>query len=566
MRKLFTLIITVAALWSTLPANSQNLLAGWDGNGITATNSEANKWGWASTFATTAWGTANGAGVRFMDVTHTLSTGGSYTGRVFLYRWDGTYVGSTLSLGHGDGTSTTQTGITLNGCSAYTFNGYYEWWNNATRPTYKFAVTDAPSGGNIISTTSVTPPSDTKNILYPFSLSFSVPTTGTYYIQVTQTAGLNPSGGLIGLGNLSLNLSTAQILSVSQTSMKLNDSIYTKKFFVSGNALVNDISLSAPSGVTLNKTTITAANAQCGDSVMATYNKTSLVIDTIRIISGSTLSKTIYVYATPLIINGVTDGGFELGNTDAAPLGKWKNDLGVSLGGAATSRVMTNNGYQSHGTNCMLLRYLGDAASYNYIGTKIKNLVPGASYRFDFNYKQSNSGAANAQINVYAVPQNIGDSTQAIGGTWFKTTVPADITVAQPISTGSVSFVALSDTCSMVFEKASAFIGVNFIIYLDDMTLTKTADPSATAVANVISSGQVKVYANNNKVVAEINSTKTTAASISVYNVQGAMVAYEKTMLEAGANHVVLKANLPSGMYMVKVALNDKTVTQKLVK
>ena len=305
MRKFFTLVIA-AFLAINFGAKAQtNLLAGWDANllGYQQTNianTEANKWGWASTFSTATWGTANGSGVRFMDVTSSSSpvhynADGTvaFVGREFLYRWDGSYWGATLSLGKGDGTTTTVTPITLSACTSYTLSGLYEWWANGSQPTYSFSVSTAQTGGTIIATGSYSYPSATKNRLQSFSLTFTCPTTGAYYIQVKQTNGTGSGNGtLIGIANLSMTQNSSQTLNVNNSSFAFSPSVLSKTFTVIGNALTSDVTLTAPAGITLDKTTIPAADAQCGVTVTATFdNATAISNDTIRITSGTLTQK-----------------------------------------------------------------------------------------------------------------------------------------------------------------------------------------------------------------------------------------------------------------------------------
>ncbi|MDO3694001.1 BNR-4 repeat-containing protein [Wenyingzhuangia sp. chi5] len=193
----------------TLGINSvcaQNLIPNWNANGLTGPGSEGNKWGFAASTGGTDWQLANALGVRYKDVTNiTIDGGGAFTGREFLYRWEGSYVGSTMSLGlpTNPGVDTGQSGITLEAGKAYRFTGYYEWINNANNPTYEFSISDAPEGGNIITTKSYS--ISTRGVYYPIDIYFEPPTNGEYYIQLKQINGLSGTqGGLIGLAELNL--------------------------------------------------------------------------------------------------------------------------------------------------------------------------------------------------------------------------------------------------------------------------------------------------------------------------------------------------------------------------
>lgn len=211
MKKQFTLfIIAVLAIMGINAQAQTNLLAGWNANGKTGSATEANKWGWASTYTGAAWGGANSTGfgeVKLLDVTtgHTNKDGTTFTGRIFMYRWDASYWGGILSLGKGDGTTTKATGITLTAGTSYTLSGLCEWYSNGSLPTYSFSFSDVPYLGNIIASKSFTIPSSTQKKLYPFTYTFTCAATGTYYLQIKQVNGTSSSQGtLMGLANLSL--------------------------------------------------------------------------------------------------------------------------------------------------------------------------------------------------------------------------------------------------------------------------------------------------------------------------------------------------------------------------
>jgi len=298
MKKRITFLFFSLFLVLGFGASAQNLIGDWDANGATGTGTQPNEWGWGSDISI-AWGDANGGGIRYVDVNnHTYEdpTGNvsNYTGRVLLERWDyGGYAGSTYSLGipADPGVSTVQNGISLNACTTYNLSGKFEWWNNGNRPTYRFAISTAPVGGTVIAYDDFLA-SNTKNRLLDFNVTFTVPSNGDYYIQLTEASG---GHGLIGLADLSLAADPTESLYVSESSLSFNPGSLTKTFVVTGNSLLNDVTLTAPAGISLDQTTITAANAQCGVTVTATFDgTTSIESKDITIASGS-LSQSVAV-------------------------------------------------------------------------------------------------------------------------------------------------------------------------------------------------------------------------------------------------------------------------------
>lgn len=216
MKKITKLFTTIILLLLVNSIEAQNLIPNWNAQGRTGIGTEGNKWGFAASTPSSNWEIANGGHVRYRDFTNvTAESGGTISGREFLYRWEGDFEGSTMSLGlpTDAGNTTGQNGIPLEGGKAYRFLGNFEWINNAGAPTYEFAISDAASNGNIVVTKSYT--ATTREVFYPLNVYFIAPTTGVYYIQLKQTGGLNGlAGGLIGLTNLSIE--DTEIVEVSE--------------------------------------------------------------------------------------------------------------------------------------------------------------------------------------------------------------------------------------------------------------------------------------------------------------------------------------------------------------
>ena len=84
MKKIFTFFVLALSFCLILPVSSQNLIAGWSGNGVTGDLSKPSDVGWINAPATTAslWNTANASGgCRFRDSGVT----GGYTANSIYY-------------------------------------------------------------------------------------------------------------------------------------------------------------------------------------------------------------------------------------------------------------------------------------------------------------------------------------------------------------------------------------------------------------------------------------------------------------------------------------------------
>ncbi|MBS2099621.1 glycosyl hydrolase [Carboxylicivirga linearis] len=271
-------------------ATSQNIISSWDGDGVIGANSKPNDVSWDNTDADIIpWEVANGnGGCRFRDydVTggHTGYTnevdGSTSTTRQLMLRYDhDTYMNSVYSYP-----------VTLEPCTFYTFSFDFLIGGSGTAPqNLKAGIsTTKDETGHIASQTFTT--TNNTTVYRRGELSFTTDQTGgLYYITF--------SGARVwyGITNLSIEANTEESLSVSVAEIEFSASTKTSSFVVTGNSLQNNISLTAPDGVVLDVTSISAADAQCGVTVTATYEGSSDVIDQDIVITSGSLSKSIFV-------------------------------------------------------------------------------------------------------------------------------------------------------------------------------------------------------------------------------------------------------------------------------
>ncbi len=206
-----------------------------------------------------------------------------YLGRILYLRWDGN---NTLGVA-----GVFALPVTLEACKSYVFKGKGAWNSNASAGTLTVAVnsTSDNTGTNYGSGSIVC---GTQYSLINGTFTFSVPTAGTYYLTFTSNV-----ASLNAVADLSITENIVESMSVSTASLFFDGLHLSKSFTVAGNTLANDITLSAPAGITFDKTTITKAEAQCGVLVTATYdNATAIPAGTISITSGA-LSQSVSVIA-----------------------------------------------------------------------------------------------------------------------------------------------------------------------------------------------------------------------------------------------------------------------------
>ena len=314
--------------------------ADWAANGSTdASLSIPTNYGWSAT-PTLTWQPANTSGnVRYMDlvaganagivgITYTYS-GSNYSGRIMFVRWDGS-AARVYSYP-----------VYLEACKSYNFAGKAAWNSVATAATLTFKINTAKdnTGTNYATGTTVT---TTAGALIDASInSFTVPVTGVYYLTVTSS-----TASLCALADLALTTNLTPAFSVSKTYEYFDNSALTQSFTVQGNALVSDITLSAPAGISLNKTAITAAEAQCGVTVTATYDNSVSIADGSITVANTEFSKTIIIDAVKNNLIGSWDGN---GSIDA------------------TASIPTASGWSSTGTVNWVAANLATVGSIRYI-------------------------------------------------------------------------------------------------------------------------------------------------------------------------------------------------------
>lgn len=256
-------VILVSLFFFSTTAFSQNLIENWDGNGDTNNaTSYPNLYGWEVTTGTFNYANST-SGVRYSDVSPSSSpvhnlNGNPFTGRILMVRWDG--AGST-SL-----TSVFSYPAILEAGKKYKLSFAYEWWNNASLPTYTVGVGTAKNGtAPVVSGDFIC---GAKNVLQNGELSFFVSTSGTYYLTIKA----NNLAVLGGITNLSL-VEIPPVLGCDANSVNLNYYTSSQTINISPNGSSNSIVLNAPAGVSLSPSSLTSAG---GSIVVSSADSTSV--------------------------------------------------------------------------------------------------------------------------------------------------------------------------------------------------------------------------------------------------------------------------------------------------
>jgi hypothetical protein len=520
-------------------AVKNNLIGSWDGNGDTAKVVEPlslpTKYGWVCPTVTWAAANLNTVGTcRYFDnPSNYVYNGLSFNGRILYARWDGNNTAGVAGV--------FALPVTLESCKSYTFKGKFAWNSNGSAPTLTLGVNSSSdnTGTAYGSSTVVT---GAALSLINGSNTFVVPTTGTYYITLMAN-----TGSLCGIADLSLVENTAQALNTSATSLFFDDSSSQKTFNVSGIALGADITLTAPSGVTLDKTAITAANAQCGVIITATFDKaTTITGGTISITSGS-LSKSITVNTS------VNSGCFtpSITNYPNMVTTPYMNSLSPFTNSWGSASIVS--GSEAYCGNYSG-KITGAAVNSGSITTPAYTWIPSHIYKIKAMVNTVDGTFNMGFQNVYAA--------EAGGAT-------ANYLLTVPNTTGawqefSATFTAgASATSGYIYfnnsEGASGLTG-----YIDNWELY-----DITGIVNAVknpNASVLNVFLQGKKIVADFNLDQSAEASFVVYNVQGMMISKSSQVYSAGKNRQLINGDLSSGVYFVKMTSNGKSIINKIIK
>jgi len=310
---------------------------------------------------------------------------------------------------------------------------------------------------------------------------------------------------------------------------------------VSGGNLSTDLVLTAPSGLTLDKTTLTPAEVAAGATVAVTFDNTTAITNgTISAITGTLVQNVtvntsvdqscftpLYTTFTNLIPNPIMN--------DLSAFGGWGHKsvvLGEAYCGAACVKFdALTNAYS-------------DGAAMDVTGI---------------------AWAANSTYRLHAW-------VKAVDGTFafLANGANPDVTISVPQSNNE--WVLIDKTFTTGAKPTTGFFTFNNvdgastgkIAYIDNYELYNIG--VITNAVNPADNLNQKVYILKNKIVADFTLTESSSVEFSVYNTQGILISKETASFNAGANQQLINANLPSGVYMVKLFSKGLSFTTKIIK
>ena len=102
------------------------------------------------------------------------------------------------------------------------------------------------------------------------------------------------------------------------------------------------------------------------------------------------------------------------------------------------------------------------------------------------------------------------------------------------------------------------------VAYIDNWELFKVG--TTTSVSSLRSSSKLNAFVQNGLVVANFDANAVGIAELAIYNIQGVELAKVSTNVAKGQNQYTFNAELPAGVYVIRMSENNITTTVKVVK
>lgn len=328
-------------------------------------------------------------------------------------------------------------------------------------------------------------------------------------------------------------------LTASITSEAFDPEYKEIAFTVTGANLLEGVSITVPSGLTATPASLPATAA--GEPVSVVWDGVTPVNGEI-VVTSSGISKQIAVKST-LVSN----------NSCYVPLYPEKTNL---VADPFVNKLTNFAGWGGRGIVSIVTNpdsvYCGSHSGRVLGGGSIDVMLTGSM-------KKNTAYLARAmvmtvggyfQLGVWGMdaltPGDMQDSIDT-QGTWM----PVTFEFATSDSLGTVQ--------GMFFNN---YQRTGKIGYIDNWELY---DMGGTSVNNPIE-GYSAVYFRGNQLISEFELAGQADVIVSVYNLQGALIAQRNTTATAGRNRIALDASYPAGMYIVKIESEGKQLIRKVVK
>lgn len=328
------------------------------------------------------------------------------------------------------------------------------------------------------------------------------------------------------------------IINVSAKSLAFDPEYRESQFMITGLNLTEDISITAPSGITVAPSQLPAYATS--ELVNIEWNGTEALIDTLKVKSGqkevSVPVKTSLISNTTCFVPLFTDKP----NLIPDPYG---NNPALFAGWGAKGFV----NFTEFPDSVYCGSHSGRLTGQGSIDVLLTGIVkPETHYKARAMVR---TFGGYFQLGVYGVDTlNTADVTDSIDtqGAWMPLTL--EFTTA-----------GLADAHGLFFNNYQRTGKRGFI---DNWELYEV-DPSATPVVN---ESIIRTFISNGKIMAELDTQTASLAEINIYNVAGILVSTDLVQTTAGKSVHMLSAETGNGVYIVQIIFSGQSFSTRVVK
>ncbi|MDA3853458.1 MAG: T9SS type A sorting domain-containing protein [Bacteroidales bacterium] len=479
-------------------------------------------------------------------------------------------------------------------------------------PTSTFTV----SGYNLTEGISISAPNhftvDTATIeLLSGNLINEVTVTVSYDVAASTTGDIIISSNGASNHTIAIAGVADPVLTISEAFLTFDDQIPHATFTVTGGNLTEDISITAPTGFSVDNTTVGQSAGET--TITATFDATAETKDYITITSSGVTERVrvlgylntltpLYPLATDLnsdpymteIDNFYGWGGRSI--TKDTTLIYSGISTGLISGGSLDCLVTfsPNTYYRvkamvKAATSACTMGYYGGDADVNF-GVDANNVGVWAPLDFTFQSDATTSlaeglgiffnGSAGSYVDnweIYIMPMYVtADSikfleagnaavnviAQALSGD-VSITAPTGYSVSpSTITAGTIADVAITVT----YDGTSNANGYIYLTGIDATDSVYVEGSISTGLVPQSASAPYLVFVNNDRINVNFELAQGANMQFTIYNMQGTLVATEQSTFSAGSHTKVLNADLSSGAYLINIIKGGQSQTYKIIK
>jgi len=338
---------------------------------------------------------------------------------------------------------------------------------------------------------------------------------------------------------------TSPVLTSSKSALYFDDKYTSESIVVNGASLSQDITITAPAGITVNPTSISKSTA-ADVPVLVTYDGTTVVTGNITLTSGTTVTN----LSVKSSSNSCYTPAYPTGNMIADPTFSAASLTAGGFGGWGTSVITYKNAYCGRGTAYIYGNCSG-SIDRSLTTANGNALVPNSTYRLRALVNSKASTTTTFQFQVEGVDADVSLFFPIKNTNGWKQIDTTFITGATVTEHG-IYFNSCNATTPLATDTC----------FIDNYELYQV--PTATGL-NVASGNKVTTFVRNNKIVSGFTLDGATEVNVSLYNVNGMLIESNKSIGQPGNNERIMNTKLSSGIYIVKTSIEGKLTVKKIV-